>query len=387
MVQTGLNMETMKEKNRALILNYINASGPVSRKDISAGTGLTPSAVTQICSTFIQEGILKELGIEEEGSGVGRKKILVDIDWQSKVIVCVNIEVPLSTVCICDLSGNLIAQSTVETWRSIEEEKFFDSITAEILKLVKSNSKLKKKLGGVCVSVPGSIDKAKGTSLHAYGIWRKEIPVCSLLEERLKKAKLPLSVMIENNVNALGLAELIYGKDKHIDDFFIIKWGPGVGCTIVANRQIYEGRHGKAAELGHYIVEKNGLQCNCGKRGCLETKVSYSALNSVTPFKIDEFGEAYEKALKEKNSSLEAFDNAIDLFARAVVNTVTVLSPGMVVLCGKLFKSEKVRQKLIECCSFYDERCTSELIKYSTLADKEEYIGQAAAFVHEKIFH
>ena len=68
-------------------------------------------------------------------------------------------------------------------------------------------------------------------------------------------------------MNAFAMAELLYGMGREYDNLLIIKWGPGVGSAIVIDDQLYEGRHGKAAELGHYIVERDGRLCGCGRQG------------------------------------------------------------------------------------------------------------------------
>lgn len=71
------------EKNRAAILKYINDGGPASRKDLAGVLGLTPAAVTQICTDLMEEGVLVETGINVERSGAGRKKVLLDLNYDA----------------------------------------------------------------------------------------------------------------------------------------------------------------------------------------------------------------------------------------------------------------------------------------------------------------
>ena len=205
------------------------------------------------------------------------------------------------------------------------------------------------------------------------------MPVCEILERQLG-----YPVVIENNVNAFAIAELMYGFGRKYDNLLVIKWGPGVGSTIIIDNKVYEGRHAKAAELGHFIVERDGAVCDCGRRGCLETKVSYKAMAAQKPFSQNAFGEAYHKAKTQGDA--QVFDEAIDLFARTIVNSITILAPNRVVLCGRLFQDEEIRARLIEQCKQYDVGCDEKRIIYSVLAEKEDYIGPVAAFVQEEIF-
>ena len=106
MNRTGMNMERVKRQNRSLILNYINSTGPVSRKDIAAATGLTAAAVTQISAALIAEGILTVKGTSTERTGeAGRRKVLLDIDPEVSLAYTVNIEPDITTVAVCGVKG------------------------------------------------------------------------------------------------------------------------------------------------------------------------------------------------------------------------------------------------------------------------------------------
>lgn len=127
--------------------------------------------------------------------------------------------------------------------------------------------------------------------MRAFGVWKEKTEIGKILTEELG-----LPVLLQNNVDAFAQAELLYGVGRTKSNLLIIKWGPGVGGTVVINDQIYEGRRGRSAEIGHYIVDPHGERCGCGRRECLETVVSYKALQKILPFPAGGFGEAYEEA-------------------------------------------------------------------------------------------
>lgn len=374
MKHAGMNMGQVKKQNRSSILNCICEMGPVSRKDIAQITGLTPAAVTLICNEFMEQQLLFEIGQSTESQGVGRKKVLVDINYDYAYIFAVNIEQEHTTVALTNMKGEVKELQTLATKTGKAPEVLLKQV-ADVCRGMLG----KYKVAGVSVALTGIVDKEKGTSVHAYGIWQDEVPVCEILEKELG-----YPVVIENNVNAFAIAELMYGFGKKYDNLLVIKWGPGVGSTIIIDNKVYEGRHAKAAELGHFIVERDGAVCDCGRRGCLETKVSYKALAAQKPFAQNEFGEAYRLAKTKGDAGV--FDEAIDLFARTIVNSITILAPNRVVLCGRLFQDEEIRARLIEQCKQYDPGCDEKRIIYSVLAEKEDYIGPVAAFVQEEIF-
>lgn len=398
MNQKGMNMEVVKRRNRSSILELIVRTGSTSRKDIAAELGLTPAAVTQICGEFLESGILVEKGTLEEENRSGRKKVLLDIDYDFKYVFGINIEPEKTTVALTNLKGDACEIRTVSTEKEIEPELFLKQIAGLCMEMQQKLGFEKKQIAGAGVGITGIVEKHTGTSIHAYGIWNREVKAAEVLEKCLD-----IPVIVENNVTAFALAELFFGIGKEKDHLLFVKWGPGVGSAIIADKKIYEGRNGKAAELGHYIIEKNGKKCSCGRRGCLETKVSLSALK-------EQFGEILSEQHTPnlyhmvegdiKNLSRESFeqiyehideaveqvmDASLDLFARAVVNTVTILAPNRVVLCGTLFRSKEIRNRMISMCSSYEPKYNEKKIVWTSLGEQEAYIGPVALFVKENL--
>lgn len=385
MSKIGINMENVKLQNRSAILRFIQAKEPVSRKDIALATGLTPAAVTLICAEFIESGLLHEIGTSENSKSAGRKKILLEVNKNYCHLFVICIEKQETVISVTNLAGNLVAEDRLPTDCSAAPRDFLKKISIRALKLLADRDDIQEQIKGVSVTVPGIIDKIRGSSLHAFGIWSTPVPVRDIFEENLG-----LPVVIENNVNALAQAELLYGAGREQDDFLLIKWGPGVGCSIVADRNIYDGKLGKAGELGHCIVEKNGRLCSCGKSGCLETKISFAALqekyrksgSAALEFTaMEHFGAVYQG---QDNGLF--FEEEMDLFACMIVNCLAFLGKEYVVLCGKLFSDEAVRQALIKNCMAYDSKISASDFISSPLIDRELYIGGTASFLTDGVF-
>ena len=382
MNRIGMNMERVKQQNRALILSYVCSKGPVSRKDIAQDTGLTAASVTQIVNSLIREKLLTELGTVSDSTGIaGRKKILVDIRTDSEFVFAVNIEPDITCVALCDLKGKPLKDksgnelvSSFATESGMPPQQFLDRIVSECTVISGSISETRRKrIKAVSVGITGIVDTENGVSQRAYGIWTEPVDIRSILGEKLQ-----LPVIVENNVDAFALAALLFGTGRGQDNLLIIKWGPGVGSTIVINDSIYRGRHGKTAEIGHTIMDPNGKVCNCGRRGCLETKVSYRALRSLIPdFTPETFDECYASAPADVKKQI---DEAIDLFARSIVNTGTIIAPKLIVLFGKMFRIDSVRNRLIESCSAFDPTFNGKRILHTTLSDRESFVGPAAAY-------
>lgn len=376
---TGANMETVRKSNRSAILKFINDNGPVSRKDLAEVIGLTPAAVTQICTDLLGEGILVESGTNAQSQGAGRKKILLDINYDVAYVFAINIEPEYTVIALSNLQGKQIALKKCKTKGEESPGDFLDELAQVCLAMKEEHKAKAKNIAAVGVGITGLVDKTQGVSSKAYGIWEEQVDIRQILSKALG-----LPVLLENNVNALAVAELIYGTGREHDNLMVIKWGPGVGCAIIIDQQVYEGRHNKAAELGHFIVEPSGAQCSCGRRGCLETKISYQALNKIRPFSQSDLGFAYEAAKREHRE--KAFDDAIDMFARSIVNSATIMAPNRIVLTGELFQSQVIREQLIQSCGSYDASWGEGRVVYSELWDRENYIGPVAICAKHLLF-
>ncbi len=372
MRHTGLNMETVKRSNRSSILRLINNEGPISKKDIAERLSLTPAAVTQICSEFMDSRLLVERGVgDEEIVRAGRKKVLIDIAPEYCYLYGINVEPEYTRMAICNLKGEAFACTEMNTEREQAPELFLREVADACEVLRRKCHIAKEKLAGVGVGITGIVDKQNAESLHAYGIWEKPVAVGRILEEYLK-----LPVRLENNVNAFAEAELIFGVGRQYDDLLLVKWGPGVGSSIIIDNHIYEGNCGKTAELGHFIVEKDGALCSCGRHGCLETKVAVAVLQRELP--------GFPEYIADEHAAL--LTEAVDLLARSIVNAATILAPEKIVLYGSVLHNEHIYRMVKRACEEYDAALAGERICCSALAEKEGYIGPVAYFIKEQIF-
>lgn len=354
-------MEAVRKNNRAEILRLVNEAGPISKKDIAEALGLTPAAVTQLCSDILDNGLLVETGLLSQGNGkAGRKKVLIDINAEYGYIYSVNIDSAVTTVSLCNIKGQRKAYATLDTDEAEDADAFLKNIAMICKKLSKDCGISKEKILGAGVGVPGFVDKENGISVHAYGVWKEPVSV-----EKVLGQYLDTKVYVENNVSAFAIAELMFGQGREAHDCLLVKWGPGVGASIIHDGRIWDSKNGKAAELGHFIVDPDGKPCSCGRRGCLETVISKKALEG--------------KSIEEKA-------HAVRLFAQAVVNAVSLLEPQKVVLYGTMFQDLKMQKQMIDACSFFDHRCAEQKIMPSGLIDQEDYIGPAAYVIYRFLF-
>src|SRR5438874_3486855 len=128
---------------------------------------------------------------------------------------------------------------------------------------------------GVGLGSPGTMDLGAGMLLEPPNLpgW-DNLPIRQLLSERLKKP-----TVLQNDGNAAAYGEYWSGAGKEAQSLVMFTLGTGIGCGIVLDGLILEGRHSHGAECGHIIIQmENARQCSCGGYGHLEAYASATAL-------------------------------------------------------------------------------------------------------------
>lgn len=357
MTESGLNLQSLKSKNRSLILYELNANGKLSRKELSKKLSLTPAAVTKICSELIDKGFITEHGEMENTGRSGRREILLSLRLSDKLIFAINAERDAVTYSICDLSGELYKQSVTD---------FTDDI-GQVIKRGKDflsgiSEALTEKLVGMGVCLIGNAEDSR------FGVWKSD----NLNGTFERNFGLPC--VTENNVKAFALAQLIYGSTPEKDAVLYFKWGPGIGSAFSSGGNVLSGSDNGITEIGHYIVDPGGEKCRCGRYGCLETVASRKAIcKSVGQnLTLEEIAESDDKEITH------IMDCKINTVALALANTATILNAQKIVLFGSMFYCGKVKEKLKKQCLRYNPNLRDSMIIESKLNEKNSYIGAAA---------
>lgn len=355
-----MDLNSIKKVNRSVLLNILRDHGAMSRKDIAAISGLSPGAITIIATEMLNEGILKEAGLEERNGKAGRKKILLKIEKAHKFILGINIEKDMTTVAISDLNLSILSSKEIITNAMISPIAFLEEIIETIKDVLWKMDISKGNILGIGIGIVGKVDPVVGKSIEAYGIWEKEVDLSGFLAQSLK-----LPVVVDNNVRSLALAEINCSKRKNIDDFVFIKHGPGIGAAIVINKKLIYGSENQAGEIGHIIVNSDGPQCNCGQKGCLEAVVSTRRMKNTVQMAFDKtttpiLFDLCNGKKKKINTSLifsayengdpyikKIIDDNINSMATGIINLMKTLDPQRIIFFGELFKYESLMKELI----------------------------------------
>jgi len=129
----------------------------------------------------------------------------------------------------------------------------------------------KENVCGIGICSPGPLNPATGIVLNPPNLpgWHN-VPLAALVRKRFG-----LPALVENDANAAGLAEVLFGAAAGCRHVFYVTLSTGIGTGIIVDGKIYHGKNGVAGEGGHVVVDhRSPYLCGCGSRGCIEALAS-----------------------------------------------------------------------------------------------------------------
>ncbi len=260
---------TIRDINKQIVLNYVRARSPISRAEIARETSLQRSTVSAIVDDLQAEGLIEETGSGD--STGGRKPTLLKLRTGRPVAIGVDVTPSVTTVVLADLAGSLLERDEFPTSSDI---RYMDTqILGKVKKYVEAYPDADLEVG---ISIPGIADQTSGEILYVPYFQWSNLDIGRQITEQTGAR-----VVIENDANAVALAELWFGNDeiKRTRNFIMVFVAEGIGTGIIIDGQVYRGEDGAAGEFGHMFVGADApVDCSCGRRDCWEAHASEKAM-------------------------------------------------------------------------------------------------------------
>jgi len=335
------NPHTIRDINRQIVLNYVREREPISRATIARETALQRSTISEIVEVLTGEGLVEEIG-EGKSTG-GRRPTLLRLRTVGAIAIGVNITPTHITIASSDLAGMVVEQESFPT--DPVPERTVSRIIEIILKFSRHCS-----IEGVGISVPGLVCPATGNVIFVpYFKWR-DLPIAETISQSTG-----LPVTIDNDANAVALAELWFGRPEVRDarDFIFVLVADGVGTGIIFDGQVYRGVRGAAGEFGHMIVGSNApVLCSCGNDDCWEAFASERAASAryqrlTGAMSAPDFGTLIDRAMAGEPEAGTALTETARYLAIGISNLVVGFSPEAVIVGGAITKVWSLIEKTL----------------------------------------
>lgn len=340
-IEAGTKNALLKKK---IITHYIyNGSSTIT--DLAKELDLSVPTVTKFISEMCEDGYINDHG-KLETSG-GRHPSLYGLNPESGYFIGVDIKKFAINIGLINFKGDMVELKMNIPFKCENTPQALDELCKLILQFIKKVDISNDKILNININVSGRVNPESGYSFSQFNF--EERPLAEVLAERIG-----FPVTIDNDTRGMTYGEYMKGCVKGEKDiiFVNISWGLGIG--IIIDGKIYTGKSGFSGEFGHTNVFDNEIICHCGKKGCLETEASGSALHRIlieriqkgessilsnrilskeNPLTLDEI---IASVNKEDLLCIEIVEEIGQKLGKQIAGLINIFNPELVIIGGTL---------------------------------------------------
>ncbi|UJP63259.1 ROK family protein [Mongoliitalea daihaiensis] len=391
-------VETKSYLNKLKLIKNIYIKGSNTAGEICTEVGISLPTVNSLLGDLIASGeIIKHGRAESQG---GRKPDLYRLAENSFFIISVDINKFRVRTAIYNSNNIQVSKPEILKITLNNDKDTFDKIGDFLITYLKSSGIPLEKIIAAGISMPGLIDAINGIN-HTYLKFDQN----SLVENF--ERKLEMKVFLENDARAMTLAEFKFGQNDQYKNVLGIFIGWGIGLGIIIDGKIYQGASGFAGEFSHSpIFESREVTCACGKKGCLESVASGTAIVRMAKEAIEyDHDSILARMTRENNGEIEPYlvvdaalagdQRAITILSEAGLDLgrgisilIQLLNPELIIIGGSVAEAKQYLvtpiQQALNIYSMAKARENTELTLYKL--GKEVGLLGGVAVVNEKIF-
>lgn len=264
-IQKGSKGAVMKKH----IITYLIYNENSTITDLAKDMDLSIPTVTKIIDEMHEQGYIDEYGkLETNG---GRHPILYGLNTDSGYFVGVDVTWNSINIGIINFKGEVLKLQMGIPFERRDTLECIDELCNHIEHFIAGLTIDEKKILHINVTLCGRVNPELGYSHSFFNFGER--PLTEILTERLK-----IETSIDNDSRTMLYGENIKGVVKGAKNVLFINIGWGLGMGIMIDGKLYKGKSGFSGEIGHTYGYDNQIICHCGKKGCVETEVSCSAL-------------------------------------------------------------------------------------------------------------
>jgi len=248
---------------------------------------------------------------------------------------------------VVDENYNIISKASTKTNCPRPEKEIADDMAKMALQAVKNANLEISDIEWIGIGTPGIANSATGIIERANNLGFVNTPMVKYIKETIDKP-----VFIENDANAAAYGEFVAGAAKEARNAICVTLGTGVGAGIIIDGKIYSGSNYAGAEIGHTVIEVDGAECSCGRKGCFEAYSSATGLIRMSKEAMEKNPDSImNKMAQEKGgkvtartsfdamragdkSAKEVVDKYIKYLAAGITNTINIFQPDILCIGG-----------------------------------------------------
>lgn len=319
----------MINSNKIKVINYIREQVITDRQSVSSFLGINVSTSKRIVDDLVSDGIVRYLG-ENESTG-GRKSRKIGINYRYGLNLVIKVEVDRIVFSLVDFEPKVLTKFDCQFLKGSPFEDVETILKDNIIKMIVEANSQSSTLFSVGIAISGVVSRGSSTLISSTLLGWENIKFKKLIEGWFK-----IPTYVENDVNCAVIAEQWFGKGRGLNSFVLLTLGKGTGSGIVLDKLLFKGSFGGAGEIGHSIFEKNGTQCYCGQKGCLEMYTNeYYLMEKLGVKELNE--KILNNLFNENKNEVQIIlnDFALNVLS-GIINLVVIIEPERIVVGGEM---------------------------------------------------
>lgn len=394
-MEHGISKLDLKRQNRMQVLKILKQQGPTSRIDIAYMLELTRAAVTIITNEMIEQGIIHEIGEYKhtsEKAPRGRKKILIDINYNFKFVVGVTVEEKVLSVGLSTLTGGVLDKRNMEINEKTTFDEIFKFSKESALQILSDNCLDKSNILGIGVGIFPTMLKRMNVKIYGGE------PDYKALVKKISEAT-SLPVVIDNSVKGSAMANIDFekGRDANRINTAFLQYGNSLHFAVTNLNDPIKSYDNRTNFVDKIIVNPTAeaVNCDCGRRGCAKSEITpdaivrkvkeiFSAEKTPILFNICQQNpenvnmENIVDAFKEGDDGIaEIRDNILTYFSVLLNNLYFSTNPQKIVLHDFSFSEEEYAE-LIDRVKSVGGDVVADSIDLSIIEDKHKFLSGSA---------
>ena len=280
---------------------------------------------------------------------------------------------------VVDEDNRIVSKVSTPTALPRPADAIAASIAEACIKAIGEAGIEREDIVSVGVGTPGAVNSS-GIVENDANLGFVNTPLRDMIYDLLK-----IKTFIGNDANCAALGEQVAGAGRGTKNFIMVTLGTGVGGGIVMDGKLLTGVNGAAGEIGHMVIDHEGIPCQCGRIGCFEQYASASALaRFALEQNLDVKGarDVFDLAQTGNLIAAEVLDSYFDYLSTGIANLINIFQPEMIAIGGGIAEQgESLLEPLMK--KVEDKRYTKysknqTVITVATLGNDAGIIGAAS---------
>ena len=353
--ESVVDIKKNKQKKGILYDIYFNDKNTIA--ELSQSLNSSIPSITALVDELVEEKWISETGFAI--SRQGRRPAIYGVNPNKNYVLVLDINTHDTRIAVLNLKNEIVF-SQVSDLQLKNNPSFLEILFQLVDNIVEQKVSKGKDVIALGVSIPGLVNKKTGINYTYKSLNSQDVSLGKLIENYYN---LPTFVINDSKATAFGEYHFGLAKGKSHVLSVNVDWGIGLG--IVINGEIFDGASGFAGELGHIQVNPDGVLCNCGKVGCLDTITSASSLlknikdglRNGHVSKLDEYKDSLENinleividaAQKGDGFAIDIIHNIGLELGKGLSIAVHLFNPQIIIIDGVLSKAQKLIVNPIE---------------------------------------